>query len=155
MRTIPYPMLLIFAFEERMQFYAAHQRVSQSDSSKNTIEECIATDWIDHDKSLFSKLDIRKMRFTNLYALYSDLMDIISIYNVSDLMAEKKPITGTEARELAAQLRVIEGQIVSLRARLKKESQFNRKMELNIEIKRLEQEKRKLFGGDFECGKLF
>ena len=29
-----------------------------------------------------------------------------------------------------------------------KESQFNRKMELNIEIKRLEQKKNKLLGGD-------
>lgn len=150
MRTIPYPMLLIFRLEDRMLFYLAHQRISQSDSSKNTIEEFIATDWLDNDSALFAKLDIRKMRFTSLYALYSDLLDAISIYNVSDIVAEEKPITGTEARELASQLEDLEGQIASLRARLKKEGQFNRKMELNIEIKRLEQNKNKLLGGDLE-----
>jgi ribosome-binding protein aMBF1 (putative translation factor) len=57
-------------------------------------------------------------------------------------------ITGAEARELSAKIEEIEGQINSLRAKLKKESQFNRKMELNIEIKRLEQNKNKLLGGD-------
>ena len=40
--------------------------------------------------------------------------------------------------------------IANLRSKLKKESQFNRKMELNIEIKRLEQSKNKLLGGDNE-----
>ena len=56
--------------------------------------------------------------------------------------------TGTEARELSAQIEDIEQEITSLRAKLKKESQFNRKMELNIEIKRLEQKKNTLVGGD-------
>ena len=45
MRTIPYPMLLIFKLEDKIRFYVAHQRTSQSDSSKNTIEEFISTDW--------------------------------------------------------------------------------------------------------------
>ena len=57
-------------------------------------------------------------------------------------------ITGAEARELSAQIEDIEQEITSLRAKLKKESQFNRKMELNIEIKRLEQNKNKSLGGD-------
>jgi len=41
-------------------------------------------------------------------------------------------------------------EIQKRRSKLKKESQFNRKMELNIEIKRLEQSKNKLLGGDNE-----
>ena len=148
MRTIPYPMLLIFKLEDKRQFYVAHQRTSQSDSSKNTIEEFIATDWLDSDSTLFAKLNIKQMRFTNFYALYSDIVDAISIYNLSTIMAADDDITGAEARELSAQIEDIEQEITSLRARLKKESQFNRKMELNIEIKRLEQNRNKLLGGD-------
>ena len=148
MRTIPYPMLLIFKLEDKRQFYVAHQRSNQSDSSKNTIEEFIATDWLDSDSDLFAKLDIKQMRFTNFYALYSDIVDAISIYNLSTIMATDDNITGTEARELSGKIEEIEGQITSLRAKLKKESQFNRKMELNIEIKGLEQNKTKLLGGD-------
>jgi hypothetical protein len=148
MRTIPYPMLLVFKWEDEKQLYVAHQRVSQSDSSRNTIEEFISTDWLDGDSALFAKLDIREMRFTNFFTLYSDIVDTISIYKVSDVIADNAPITGAEARALSTQIEEIDGQITSLRARLKKESQFNRKMELNIEIKRLEQNKNKLLGGD-------
>lgn len=147
MRTIPYPMLLIFKLEDKIQFYVAHQRTNQSDSSKNIIEEVIATDWLASDSSLLTKLDIKQMRFTNLYILYSDIVDAISIYNISSVLPTNGNITGAEARELSAKIEDIEQRIANLRSKLKKEPQFNRKMELNIEIKRLEQNKNKLLGG--------
>lgn len=150
MRTIPYPMLLIFKLEDKRQIYVAHQRSSQSDSSKNTIEEFIATGWLTSDSALFDKLDIKQMRFTNFYTLYSDIVDVISIYKLSTIMPMDDNITGAEARELSAKIEDIEQRIISLRSKLKKENQFNRKMELNIEIKRLEQSKNKLLGGDKE-----
>jgi len=150
MRTIPYPMLLIFKLEDKIRFYMAHQRTNQSDSSKNTIEEFISTDWLRNDSDLFAKLDIKQMRFTNFYTLYSDIVDAISIYNLSAIMPTDDTITGAEARELSVKIEDIEQRIANLRSKLKKESQFNRKMELNIEIKRLEQSKNKLLGGDNE-----
>lgn len=148
MRTIPYPMVLIFRLEGKVKFYVAHQRTNQSDSSKNTIEEFISTDWLESDSALFDKLDIKQMRFTNFCALYSDIVDTISIYNLSTIIPTDDNITGAEARELSAQIEDIEQEITSLRAKLKKETQFNRKVELNIEIKRLEQNKNKLLGED-------
>jgi len=148
MRAIPYPTLLIFKLEEKRQFYVAHQRLNQSDSSKNTIEEFVATDWLDEDSELFAKLNIKSMRFTNFYALYSDIADAISIYNLSTIMAVKDNIKGSEARKLTAKIEELEGEITSLRDKLKKESQFNRKMELNIKIKKLERGKNELLGGD-------
>lgn len=148
MRAIPYPMLLIFKHEDKRRFYVAHQRTSQSDSSKNTIEEFISTDWLSNDSALFAKLDIKQMRFTNLYTLYSDIVDAISIYNISAIMPTNDKITGAEARELSAKVEDIEQKIANLRSKLKKETQFNRRMELNIEIKRLEKTKNNLLGGD-------
>mgnify|MGYP000892800684 FL=1 len=150
MRTIPYPMVLIFRLECKVKFYVAHQRTNQSDSSKNTIEEFIATDWLESDSALFAKLDIKQMRFTNFYTLYSDIVDAISVYNLSVIMSTDETITGEKAREITAKVEEIEQKIISLRYKLHKESQFNRKMELNIEIKRLEQNKEKLLGGDIE-----
>lgn len=146
-RTIPYPMLLIFKLEDKRQFYAAHQRTSQSDSCKNTIEEVLSTDWLESESSLFVKLDIKQMRFANFFALYSDIVDAISIFNLSTIMPTEEHITGVEARELSNQIEEVAQKIASLRSRLKKEVQFNRKMELNIEIKRLEQNQNRLLGG--------
>ncbi|CDX01522.1 DUF4391 domain protein [Desulfitobacterium hafniense] len=146
MRTIPYPMLLIFKLEDMVQLYVAHQRVNQSDSSKNTIEEFISTEWLGGDCALFIKLDIKQMRFANFFALYSDIVDAISIYNVSCIMPVQTSLTGIEARRLSAEIQGIEQQITALKAKIKSETQFNRKMELNIEIKRLEKEMGLLYG---------
>lgn len=148
MRTIPYPMLLIFKLEDAVQLYVAHQRVNQSDNSKNTIEEFVSTEWLDSNCALFAKLNIKQMRFTNFWVLYGDIVDVISVYNVSNIMPDDNLITGAEARLLSAEIQNIEQQITALRIKIKKETQFNRKMELNIEIRRLEQNKNKLVGGD-------
>lgn len=147
MRTIPYPMLLIFRLEDRVQLYVAHQRVNQNDRSKNTIEEFISTEWLSDDSSIFEMLDIMKMRFTSFYTLYIDIVDAISVYNVSSILPSNNTISGSEARQLSAELERIEHQIAGLRAKLKIETQFNRKIELNIEIKRLELLKKGLIGG--------
>lgn len=148
MSTIPYPMLLVFIWEDKKQLYVSHQRINQNDSSKNTLEDLIATDWLDSTSLLFARLDIKQMRFANYYTLYSDLVDTISIYKVADIVKDKAPITGAEARELVRQIEAIDKQITSLRSRLKKESQFNRRMELNIEIKKLEQKRDELLRGE-------
>jgi len=141
MRSIPSPMVLIFTLEEKIRFYVAHQRTNQNDSSKNTIEEFISTDWLETDNPLFEKLDIRQMRFTNFYDLYSDIVDVISIYNANTMMQSEKELTGEQARQLIARIEAIEQEINFLKAKLRKEIQFNRKMELNTEIKKQEQKK--------------
>jgi cell division protein FtsB len=63
-------------------------------------------------------------------------------------MPTEDKISGEEARKVLAQIDSIEQEIAKLRATLKKGTQFNRRMELNIKIKKLEQNKDKLLGGD-------
>ena len=57
---------------------------------------------------------------------------------IASRTGRSKYITGEEARRLLAQQEQREAKIAVLRAELKKETQFNRKVELNMEIKRLE-----------------
>lgn len=147
MKTIPYPMALIFRLNHKLKLYVAHQRINLNDNSKNTVEELISTEWIDKNSLLFEKLDIQKMRFSNLYALYSDIVDAVSIYNASALIATDPDLTGEEARKLTAEIEGLEKQIALLKSNLKKETQFNKKMELNIELKKLNNRKLQLTGG--------
>lgn len=70
--------------------------------------------------------------------LYSDIIDSISLYNARDIVTED--VSGAEARQLVAKREQIQKQITSLKAQMKKETQFNKKVELNIEIKKLEKE---------------
>ena len=85
------------------------------------------------------------MRFTNYFTLYSDIVDVISIHNAKQKMQNSEvELTGEAARKLTEQIEILEQQIINLRARLKKEIQFNIKMDINIEIKKLEQIKKNI-----------
>lgn len=138
MRAIPYPMLLVFRLEAWAQVWAAHQRFNLADSEKVTLDEFVSTDWQAADSPLWGALDIRKMRFTNFFDLYTDWVDAISIFSANTLSGAAAELTGEQARQRLARHEETERQVAALRAELKKETQFNRKMELNMEIKELE-----------------
>lgn len=144
MRTIPYPMLLVLKYESKVQLFVAHQRTNQNDGSKNTLEDIISTGWLPEDNPLFEKLDMRQMRLTNFFTLYSDMVDAVSIFNASQLTPAQINLTGDQARALTARMEEIERQIADLRAGMKKETQFNRRVKLNMEIKKLETDISKL-----------
>lgn len=142
MRTIPYPMLLVLQCENQAQLWAAHQRSSQNDSEKNVLEEPVCTGWMDSAEfeALRAELDFRTLRHGNFYELYSDLVDRISIHNAQCIIHNCENLTGEQARQLLAKQQATEAKIAALRAELKRETQFNRKVEINMEIKRLEKE---------------
>lgn len=135
MRSIPYPMVLVFILSAEMQIWMAHQRLSQSDGDKNTLDEFISTDWLSPESPLFEALDIKSMRLINYFTLYTDMLDAISIYNAKEHVGSSTDLTGEAARKLIAEIDDLDFKIASLRAELKKETQFNRKVELNMEIK--------------------
>jgi hypothetical protein len=110
------------------------------------LEDIISTDWLNEDCILSEILDIRHMRFINYYTLYSDIVDSICIFNASGLICAETHLTGEQARTLTEQVEQLEQKFESLGMQLKKETQFNRKMEFNIQIKKIEIEKKQLKG---------
>ncbi len=139
MRAIPYPMMLIFCFEGKYQLWTAHQRFNLADNNKITLEEPICTEWQDADSNLWDRLNISNFRYTNFFDMYSDIVDTIAVFNAEKLTDEE--ISGDEARELLRRNAEIDSQIAALRAELKKATEFNKKMEINMKIKKLEKER--------------
>ncbi len=139
MRAIPYPMMLIFSFEGKYQLWTAHQRFNLADNSKTTLEEPICTEWQDVDSNLWDRLNISNFRYTNFFDMYSDIVDAVAVFNAEKLTDEE--ISGEEARELLRRNAEIDNQITALRAELKKATEFNKKMEINMKIKKLEKER--------------
>lgn len=150
MRAIPYPMILVFYLEDRLQIWTAHQRINLSDRAKNTIEEFVFTDWLEFDSDFFQYLNLKKMSKKNCYAFYNDIVDTISIYNAKSKVRKLElGITGKQARCITKHIEQLEQEIIHLRAQLNKESQFNRKIELNIKIKKLETDLNSLIEGGY------
>ena len=140
MRAIPYPMLLIFRLRAQVQIWMAHQRLNLADREKVTLEEFVSTPWQPEDSPFWAALDIRELRFTNFFDFYTDWVDRLSVQNAQEKMQVSEDLTGEEARQLLAQREQLEKEIAALRAELKKETQFSRKVELNMRIKTLERE---------------
>lgn len=147
MKTIPYPMLLFLVWEEKIKLCAAHQRTNQNDPTKNTLEEMVATEWLQEDSPLFDKLNITHMSFRNLYALYDDLLSAIYLFKAEQILAKPTELTPAEARELTLTIQNLDEEITVLKSKLKRETQFNRKMEMNIQIKNMENQRQQLTGG--------
>ena len=135
LRAIPYPMLLMLKCEGKTACFAAHQHTNPNDVSQNTLEDIIKTPWLEDAKEIEARLDFKKLSFKNCLALYTDIVDTISIYNAQKLLGDERKLTGAEARELTEKVEEINGRIAVLKEELKKETQFNRRMEINVAIK--------------------
>ncbi len=140
LRTIPYPMLLIFQKESQCQLWMAHLRRNGSDAEKITIETPIHSGWFAEGSDVWQAMNIRKCRFTNFYDFYTDWFDALSIWMAHDSLETQnlQELTGEQARAALAAKAWKEKQIADLRAELKKETQFSRKAELSMKIKELQ-----------------
>lgn len=143
MRAIPYPMLLFFEYQGRVSLALAHQRNSLVDSAKNTLEEVWLGSFLAPDDALFSLLRHDKQRLTHFYDYYGDLVDTLCRAMARQTGASPD-ITGEQARMILKGINSLDSQMVALRAEIKRESRFNRKVELNMQIKQLEQQKQEL-----------
>lgn len=143
MRAIPYPMLLVFEYQDRMAVVLAHQRNSLADSDKNTLEDLWISDFLSPEDQLFPRLRHDRQRFTHFFDYYSDLVDALCQAMARQAGAPAE-VTGKQSRDILNGMASLDGQIASLRSELKKETRFNRKMELNIQIKQLESKKQQM-----------
>lgn len=135
-------MLLLFEYQGRIALALAHQRNSLADSTKNTLEDLWLSDFLYQEDTLFAHLHHDKQRFSHFYDYYSGLVDMLC--QELALRAGAPAVSGEQARRILHDLASLDSQIVGLRTELKRESRFNRKMELNIAIKKLETAKKAL-----------
>jgi nitroreductase len=143
MRSIPYPILLQFTHENQLMIVVGHSRTNLNDSSKNTIEEFLFTEWIHpaeltvFQKQFFTNIHASKLSSTNFYRFYDDFVNQVILLNASkwaDGYFEDRD--AREVKQISDQIASLERQLNDLRSALNKETQFNRKVELNVKIKR-------------------
>ena len=149
-RAIPYPLVVIFVFGTTCALSLAHKRFSQAERGAIVVEEFLTTDWIDLaaptpiQQAFLDSLTMTGLPQTHFFALYSALVDrcvaldcarLTSVYRI-EAVAERRE----ERRQRLAHCHELEVQIAEQKADIKTETQFNREVELNIQIKQLEQQ---------------
>ena len=149
-RAIPYPLLLVLSCESRAAISLAGKRFNQADTSKIVAEEFYDTGWIAPDsataveKDFLDNLNFKALPQTNFYALYNGWIERLIAFQCARFSGQYRlgvPGADWQSRQYRmAECQRIEENIAELRRALQAEMQFNRQVEWNMRIKRLEKE---------------
>ena len=134
-RAIPFPIIFILSYKDKIRYAAAYKRRNESDKTKWVISDYfLSLEYLDKDK-----LDQKSLPVVlDMQALYEAvLLDLIPL----------KMKTGEHIKELITRvekLNHLNREIEKLHNRLLRTKQFNRKVELNTQIRKLKQKIEKL-----------
>ncbi len=155
MRAIPYPILLVFINDNQIQLVTGDMRKNLSDNSKVTVDKFVYTDWFEIEsgnpfvEKLLTDLNFKQLNFTNFYQLYKDINDKLNLYNISKVKGtivsnENLNLSTSDMKDCYDKIQLLDTQITKLKSQLKKADSIKDKVELNMEINKLKQEKAQL-----------
>ena len=144
---LPRPQVLVFTAGERYTIAMALVRTNQADRTRNTVEESLTLGPLAADDPVWRQLDYTSIPATDFYQLMRGLFDRFSQEKARRELT-LTDVDGKAARQALARDAELAQKIAELRAQMKKELPFQRKAELNMKIKRIEQERRKIGGGN-------
>lgn len=143
-KAIPYPLILLFTHGDMVALSVADKRLSQADKSKWVVEDGWITPWFNpstpsqSEKQFMADIALKNLSFLNFYAFYSDLVNcVVALTSAKRSGAYKTTAkTDTDARlKNLKRIDVLENELAKLRTSLKKETQFNSKLKLNVAVK--------------------
>jgi hypothetical protein len=149
-RAIPYPVVLVTAHGDGQTLSLAHKRWSQGETGAVVIEEVRRTGPLRPDSSVaidaafLSSLALSGLKAGDLFELYQGWIDRVIALEaalITRVFAIPQNAEGAAARHeaLDAHARLLRD-IATMRAQAQRETQMNRRVELNLAIKRLETE---------------
>jgi len=147
-RAVPYPLLLLTEQAEQSGVSAAHIRWSQGEAGKTVLEGDVVAahydgDWNDERGAAFrNALALGRQPRATLYTLYQGWIDTLVALQAARVTGRFAVATDAEhaavRREALQECARLDAQIARLRASAAKENQLARRVELNLELKRVE-----------------
>lgn len=128
-KTIPFPIIFQLYYDNRVQPIATYKRPNEADSSKWVIDGYFAGEW--------QALDTPRQPLPVA-------LDLQGLYE--QLLRQLLPLAAREHETLKSQIerlmawRSKQNELQKLQARLNKEKQFNRKIEINAQLRALQAE---------------
>ena len=127
-REIPYHILFLLEYDGKYQAVMGYKEAAGSGKAAFKVDRYYRTDWLaEEDLPLH-------LEGLTIDAVYENLIRQIA----GDSLTGDESTTLKESVEQQKQREQLEKQIAALEAKMKKEKQLNRKMELKAEIKKLQ-----------------
>lgn len=148
-RAIPYPLVLVLRHESRELLSLAPKRFSRSEKGATVAAEFVGTGWLDasslsdSEREFVSSIALSALPQSNCFALYTALTDRVlalrSSCRTGEYHVESDHSRLALRRSLLAEADHLEGQVNECRSAIAKEKQFNRKVELSMQMQRLQE----------------
>ena len=147
-RAVPYPVLLVAELDSTVGLSAAHKRWSQAEAGKTVLEgNVVSVEWHPEQEaerwpSFRDALALGKQPRSNLQALYQGWIDTLLALQAARVtgafaVASNAEQAGLRHKALQECTR-LGREIARLRTTAAKEKQMARRVDLNLELKRLE-----------------
>lgn len=131
-KAISHPIIFQLYFDDKVQVKVAYKRISESDETKWVVEQYLSSQWIS-----IGKLDEVK---TNLPIV----LDLNGLYE--QILKELLPLEASDGEGIKEQTQRFglitqkQKEITQLQSKMRNEKQFNRKVEMNNQLKTLQQQ---------------
>ncbi len=154
-RAIPYPLILFFTCDidnkPHISLGVADKRTNQADKEKWVIEDSLLTPWIsltpsqEIDRAFLQSLTIHQLSFKNFFDFYQSVTERVIAINCASHSGMFSPegsqtYTGGNRLEKLRALEKLEIKKAELTHKLKKEKQMGKQVELNTQVKKMNDE---------------
>jgi len=163
-RAIPYPLVIFFTHQKDGAHYLAlvlaDKRISQADKEKWVTEDSIHTHWINlgsiraEEFNFFESVQVSQLPFTNFFAFYQALIErvvalkcaehsgVFSIEKITNSPQKdtSEKVLSTARLHCLRNLEKLESRRSEISNKLKKIKQMGKQVELNIQIKKINDE---------------
>jgi hypothetical protein len=147
-RAVPYPVLLLTELSGQPNLSAAHKRWSQAETGKTVLEdEVVAIDWdVNRDGPCWPAFAeasaLRQQPHSTLWALYQGWIDTLLALQAARLTGNFVLAGDSQRaharRDALREYALLDRHATQLRAAATKERQMPRRVELNLELKRVQ-----------------
>lgn len=140
-QNIPYPLIVLFVYEDLICINISPKRINKNDSTKLVIEETYFTKWIELKNAkkieldFIDSLEIRNHPFTDFLSFYKSYLDKIIAFNASEHSGSLK--VNEDTKSILDEIANCGSEISELKKKIKKETRFNESVNMNIELKQL------------------
>ena len=145
-RAIPYPVFLIQSQPTGLTLSLSHLRWSQGQSGQTVLDGPLVTALVETNslvtQAFLAALNVTAQPRRHLHALYQGWIERFEAHAAARMTGEFTPAVDAAAAErrrtALAEHERLTREISSVRARAARESQLNRRVELNLQLKQLE-----------------
>lgn len=148
--ALPNPVVLTFILNNKICVSSCIKRLNKVNKNHVVLDTIHRTDWFKNNesnstvKSFMQHMELSKLSFTHFFDFYKEIDLAVKAFQDATVIGTYRMIKDDEARKqheaLIANIREIEQEISKLKTAIKKESQFNKKVEMNMRVQQLKKE---------------